>query len=148
MLISQKRYNIERAYKLSYNHCADNEFQLSTTLLLKTNYLLCKRNLLLNSFFLWPLRPPSSKSKNKPLSIIPLSVLYVSTKSLLILPLCNLVKPNNFNLSSHFQFSIPWTNFVALLWTPYISLIFFGRVWIPHLDAVFQMWSDETFIRS
>ena len=31
-------------------HCADNEFQLSTTLLLKTNFLVSKRNLLLNSF--------------------------------------------------------------------------------------------------
>ena len=32
-------------------HCADNEFQLSITLLLKTNVLVSKRNLLLNSFF-------------------------------------------------------------------------------------------------
>ena len=32
-------------------HCADNEFQLSTTLLLKTDFLVSKRNLLLNSFF-------------------------------------------------------------------------------------------------
>ena len=36
-------------------HCADNEFQLSTTLLLKTNFLVCKRNFFLNSFFSWPL---------------------------------------------------------------------------------------------
>jgi len=35
-------------------YCADNEFQLSTTLLLKTNFLVSKRNLLLNSFFSWP----------------------------------------------------------------------------------------------
>jgi len=33
---------------------------MSTTLLLKTNFLVSKRNLLLNSFFSWPLRPPSS----------------------------------------------------------------------------------------
>jgi len=33
-------------------HCADNEFQLSTTLLLTTKFLVSKRNLLLNSFFL------------------------------------------------------------------------------------------------
>ena len=35
-------------------HSADSEFQLSTTLLLKTNFLVSKRNLL-NSFFSWPL---------------------------------------------------------------------------------------------
>jgi len=29
-------------------HCADSEFQLSTTLLLKTNFLIPKQNLLLN----------------------------------------------------------------------------------------------------
>ena len=33
-------------------HCADNEFQLWTTLLLKTNFLVSKRNLL-NSSFSW-----------------------------------------------------------------------------------------------
>jgi len=33
----------------------------------------------------------------------------------LVILLCNLVKPKSFNLSSYFRFSIPWTNFVALL---------------------------------
>jgi len=125
-------------------------------LLLKTNCIQSKRNLLLKiSFFSWPLHPPlvscdiigiirrkpvpthasmivfggmqpaagvgefgEKKLKDKPLVILyPFNILNVSAKSLFIL-LSNLVKPKNFNLSSYFQFSIPWTNSAALLWAP------------------------------
>ena len=76
--------------------------------------------LFLNNFFECPLLPPSSYSKKDSELILhlPLTILNVSIKSLLTLLVSNFIKFKRFNLSSYCNPSIPWTNLVALRWTP------------------------------